>query len=204
MDEFEHLQRIRLSDLRNQAVNDLIKTAYKRYYRKAIQETQALPVVLKLAVEQIGVESFSGETRGRKKDTLQWFITISGKDPIDHSLFFRQMEKCIKKQKLQGSGYYVLEQRSEGDQDPYGYHIHWLVHFETTSSKSVIVQQVAQCFQKFIAGSNYVDCRPIYSQEDWDAKKKYISGEKKPDKLAKVAKDVILRNRFGYPHLLSY
>lgn len=202
--EYELRESIRLHDLRNHAVNDLVKSAYKRYYRKQIVEGGSLPKVLQMAVAHIGIESFAGETRGRKKDTTRWFVTVSAKDNIDVFQFFNQMQKCVKKQKLQGSGKYVIEQRSESDQDPYGWHLHWLVQFDTQSSKSVIIQQVAQCFQKYISGTNYVDCRPIYSDEDWTAKQKYIEGGKKEDKMSKVEKDRLLRKKYKLPEIISY
>lgn len=202
--EFQLRQNVRVNDLRDQAVNDLIKSAYKKFYRKKIAEAMPLPYALQQVVNEVGVESFVSETRGRKKDTTRWFITISAKDNIDHCAFMKQMEKCVKKQKLQGSGKYVLEQRAEEQQDPYGWHIHWLVQFESQSSKATIVQQVYQCFARFVAGANYVDCRPVYSDEEYDVKLRYIGGDKKADKMAKVEKDRVLRKKYSIPDIISY
>lgn len=195
-----------VNTLRDQAMNDLIKQAFKRYYREVIQsgDVSKLPFKLQLAVKEVGVETFVSSTKGRKKDTSDWFITISAKDPVDPVKFFEQMSKCVKKAQLRGKGSYVLEQRSEADQEPYGYHIHWMVHFDTQSSKSVIVQQVYQCFTKYLAGKNYVDAIPCYTPEEIAAREKYIRGEKKLDKMAKVEKDVLVREKLKIPRVVEH
>lgn len=210
MDQFcspEELQRYSefAGDIRRKALDDVLMQAAKRMWRKKLAAGEG-GVFAEYLMQRIGLttDDFVGETRGRKKDTTRWFVTISAKDPVDHYQFWQQMKKCVKKVKIQGSGMYVIEQRSEMDQDPYGWHIHWLVEFETQSSKAVIIQQVYQCFQRFLAGSNYVDARPVYTDEDWEAKRKYISGEKKQDKMGKVEKDRFLRKKHGYPEIISY
>lgn len=202
--ELEALAQIELYRYKKQAVSELVRSAARKYYRQLIAEDKPLPPVLKAAVSQFGKELFVSDTRGRKKNTRRWFITIGAKDPVDHYRFWTQMEKCIKKAQLLGTGKYVLEQRSEPGQEPYGWHIHWLVEFAEQSSLAVIKQQVYQCFKCYIAAANYIELLPIHDDAAWTAREKYISGSKKPEKMAKVQQDLILRARFGYPDLKCY
>lgn len=184
---------------------DLIRSAARRMYRAQVESGKIEYADLKIAVDLIGAEHFKSEKRGRKSQTLMKFVTISAKDNIDVHQFWKQMEKCIKKSKLRYKRCsYVLEQRSEGDQEPYGWHIHWLVEFEATSSAAIISQQVYQCFTKYLGGANYVDVKDVYDEEQYQQKMKYITGSKKEDKMGKVKKDVELRNKKQIPHIITY
>lgn len=195
----------RVNDMRKQALADLIRSAYRRHYRNLLSDEAAkLPLELQIAVDDIGREAFVSDPRGRKKDTRRWWITISAKDPVDHYKFWTQMQKCIKKAQLKGVGKYVLEQRSEPDQEPYGWHIHWLVEFEQQSSKAVITQQVYQCFKTYLSGANYIDVKGVYTDDEWSAREMYMSGHKKPEKMGKVQQDQILRQKYGYPDIICH
>lgn len=193
----------RENKLIQRAYDDVIVSAYKRYYRKQVQTGVYTNKALQKVVEKIGEDCFV-QTRGRKKDTNMYFITISAKDGVDYYQFWSQMTKCIQKSSLKGSGMYVLEQRSEGEQDPYGFHIHWVVTFSSTTAKSVIVQQVYQCFSKYLAGPNYVDVRPLYEASECEAKRQYILGTKCELKMPKVLKDRIFRAKHNIPEYFSY
>lgn len=195
-----------ISDIRDSAIRDLIRSAYRRKARQEIETGQITHSLLKLAVADIGQEYFKSDSKaGRKSMSPMKFITINAKDGIDPQAFVAQMKKCVKKQKLQAKrGIYVLEQRSEGTQDPYGWHIHWLVEFESTTSLAVVTQQTYQCFQKYLAGSNYVDVREIYNEEQWTQKQSYMQGNKKDEKMSKVEKDRVVRDQLNIPHHISY
>lgn len=195
-----------VNDLRTQAYMEIIKAAYRRKARQEVQDDKVSHTLLRIAVADIGKDFFVADSKaGRKSQQPMKFITINAKDGIDPKEFWEQMAKCVKKQKLQAKrGYYVLEQRSEGDQDPYGWHIHWLVDLEGTTSDSVVCQQVYQCFQRFVAGKNYVDYRPIYNEEQWNQKLEYMKGNKKTDKIPKVWKDRVLRPDLEIPEIISY
>lgn len=206
-EQFDYVRRtsLRMHDLRQQAINDLVKTAYKRYYRKQVLSGECKNELLNMVAEEIGKESFDQDPRGRKKLLSTKFITIGAKDGIDPKAFFKQMSKCVRKQKLQAkTGHYVLEQRSEPGQEPYGWHIHWLVDFEATTSPAVIAQQTYQCFTRFLAGANYVDVKEVFNQEQWERQLKYMGGQKTESKMAKVKQDVILREQLGIEKIISY
>lgn len=193
---YRNEQQHRLRDLRNNALDTMIRNAYQRYYKKLIQEDKKLPDVLEMAVSEVGKDCF---LKAKDEKNRKWFITIGAKDGIDFHAFYRQMKKCIKKEKLCGKGVYVLEQRSQGDEEPYGWHIHWRVEFDNYHSKSVIAQQVYQCFKRYLAGKNYVDLK-LWN----DNQLEYMDGNKTEDKMSKVEKDRMLRTKYGYPAKVVY
>lgn len=196
-----------LIDIREMAIKELIRVAYRRKLRQDIQDgNTAYHSLLNAAVAEIGKDFFVADSKaGRKPQSRLKFITISAKDGIDPKKFMEQMDKCIRKQKLQAvRGCYVLEQRSEGPQDPYGWHIHWLVEFGATSSTAIVVQQTFQCFQRFVAATNYIDVRDIFNEDQWQQKHQYVSGKKSQVKMPKVWKDSALRDDLDIPHIISY
>lgn len=206
LDLFQDLATAHIvQDIVKSARHDLIRSAARRMYRSQIEAGTVTAPDLKYALEYIGAEHFKAETRGRKSLSKLKFITISAQDNIDVHKFWLQMKKCIKKSSLLSKrGSYVIEQRSEDDQEPYGWHIHWLVEFESTSSTAVISQQVYQCFSKYLGGSNYVDVKDVYDDEQWQQKFTYINGTKQESKMGKVRKDEILRNKLNLPPIISY
>lgn len=195
-----------ISEAREGAIKDLIRSAYRRHARQQVLEDKVTSPLLKLAVADLGVDAFKSSSKsGRKSQSPMKWITISAKDGIDPKEFMQQMSKCIKKQKLQANrGQYSIEQRSEGAQDAYGWHIHWLVEFTSTTSTAIIAQQVYQCFTRFCAGPNYVDIREVYNEEQWQQKNEYQKGNKKVDKMMKVFKDRSLRLDLDLPEIISY
>lgn len=191
-------------DQLDKAEADMITSMYKKLIRNAINAGEKTGIsAIDDMVRLAGPEAF-GTKAGRKKHSLIKLVTINAQDGIDPVRFFDQMKKCVKKSMLRSKrGCYVLEQRSEADQQPYGYHIHWLVEFEATSSPQTIAQQVFQCFSKYIAASNYVDVRDLTEQR-WDQEVRYLSGEKIEAKMPKVLKDRVLRKKYGIPEIISY
>lgn len=198
------LMEQRLNDVTYAVVNELAKSALRKHYRKQIEEGTCTNAFLNRVVSITGKDAFKVESRGRKKQTLRKMVTISAQDGIDPSKFFAQMKRCVKKSMLQHKeGYYVIEQRSEGEQEPYGWHIHWLVEFDCTSSPKVISQQVYQCFKRFLAAENYVDVKDVHTDEHWNrVKDKYLHGDKRQEKLVKSARDKVLRAELGLPSII--
>lgn len=198
-------QEKRIRRIRDRALQDVMYRAFVRSYNARIaQDDTTLPEELRTLVARLGKEAF---VTPKREGSKMWFITISAKDDIDPKKFISTMDKCRQKQLLQSvKGFYTLEQRATlDDPKPYGFHIHWLVEFESFISKSVIVQQVFQCFRKFVAGMNYIDVRQVHSPVEWEVKLKYIQGEKKSaDKTAKVRRDEIVRAALNVPKLFSH
>lgn len=185
----------RLSDITSKAKDDLIRAAVRKKLRQQILANNVQCEYLKMALDQHGRENFVDNRE--KSKTHMFFVTINAKDGIDVVPFWAQMKKCVDKALLKSNrSKYVIEQRSEGDQEPYGWHIHWLVEFEKHTPKSVIVQQVYRCFKSYVAGANYIDVRLVVGEDAWKMYEKYISGEKKEEKMGKVQKDIILREKY--------
>lgn len=184
-----------IADLRLQSKNELIRAAFRKKVRDDIANGRECDY-MKMALQFID-RSYFIDNRCKPKDQRTFFVTINAKDDIDVVQFWAQMKKCEKKTLLKSvRGRYVIEQRSEGDQEPYGWHIHWLVEFEKHNPKSAIVQQVYQCFKNYVAGANYIDVRLVVGEDAWKMYEKYISGEKKEEKMGKVQKDIILREKY--------
>lgn len=193
----------RYRKLQKQAEEELIRIAFRRHFREKIAsgEVTALPPALQRAVQDLGPEVFAPP----KKPVQSYFITIGAKEGVDPKEFWGKMAQVIKKKALQGTGEYSLEQRSEAEQDPYGWHIHWILTPKEYVTKSVVVQQVYQCFTKYVAAQNYVDVQPIRpTEEDMARVKAYIQGQKCLEKLDKVARDKTLRQTLGIPEITSY
>lgn len=187
------------------ARDELLRCAAKKFLRQRIMEDKSTgDLLLNTAVKRWGKEMFVQDKRGRKRETTKKLITISAKDNIDIHQFWKRMEKCKNKTRLSSkNGMYVLEQRAEGEQEPYGWHIHWLVDFEVTSATSVIVQQIYQCFTRFVTAANYIDVKDV-PDDHWEHKKIYMEGKKKEEKMGKVQKDIQMRNKLNIPHIVVY
>lgn len=190
-----HQNSDKVLQIQEQAVAELVKTAYKRYLRETIAAGKPEHPLLEEALKRIPREAFLPV----QKTATSMLVTVSAKDGIDVPAFWAQMAKCVKKKALLGSGTYVLEQRSEGDQEPYGWHIHLYVKPHNHVSKSVMIQQVYQCFKLYVAGQNYIDVRPAA-----DSVLPYLQGQKAEAKMAKVARDKVLRAGLGIPDSISY
>lgn len=175
---------------------DVIRKAYTRMIYDKIRKGQEVSSAVDLVREDIGDEYFVKPSKQLEK---KWFITISAKDGVDFCAFWRQMHKCVKKKNLSGHGFYWLEQRSEGTQEPYGWHIHWRVEFDTEKHKAKYAQEIFQCFARFLGHKEAVHLAP------WnDNQLKYAEGDKVEEKLPKVFKDRLLREKYNIPHKVIY
>lgn len=192
-------------DAVKKAHEDLFRTMFRRALRMDLKEGRKTGSVLIDTLVESMPECVNHEPRsGRPMNKLQYcFVTVNFKDGIDVRKAFKQMERCVSKALLASETYaWVLEQRSEGDQEEYGWHIHWLVRFSEQRTKSVVVQQVYQSFRMFLVGSNYVDVKDV--AHTWDVHLSYIRGEKKEEKMAKVLRDRELREKYFLPHIVEH
>lgn len=88
-------------------------------------------------------------------------------------------------------GKYVIEQRSKPGEDPYGWHIHFMIQCTYAPSK------IKQFVQQKLASRGYVATYyATPADENW--LKKYMSGAKgDAEKDLKVQQDIILRRQLG-------
>lgn len=186
--------------IHDQARAEIIRAAARASIRASIESgAYEQDPVLKEAVERYGKEHFVKP----KKEPGTWLITIGAKEGIDPKNFFNQMEKCRVKKGLEGKGQYVLEQRAEAGQEPYGWHIHWLFQADYHVAVSKRVQLVYQCFQKYLAAPNYVDVTRVTRTPECVVA--YLDGDKKAEgKAAKVEHDKVVRARLGIPSKIVY
>lgn len=198
-----------------QVVKDRIKKAARMYLTKMLDDDMESAKKkfpgLAFAIDRFGEDNFKSESRGRPKKHLDYrlFVTLQSRNDKDVNpiQFWAQMQKLVKKMSLQGTGRFKLEQRSEGDQDPYGWHIHWDLLLDRPISMSVFFQQVAQCMAKYMLFPRVegkVDYRNIDIKAYGDHHDKYMMGQKVPEKMPKVEKDILLRKRYGIPDIFSY
>lgn len=88
-------------------------------------------------------------------------------------------------------GKYVYEQRSEGDEPEYGWHIHLVVDSDYPPSK--VRQFVQQKLKSKGINATYWATR---ADDKWE--KNYMEGDKHDKtKVGKVKKDAILRDKYG-------
>lgn len=94
---------------------------------------------------------------------------------------------------------YVYEQRSEGDEPEHGWHIHAQV--ETMAYPAKLKQYVLQKFKSRDLVAS-IKCDRVYNA-NW--KDQYMIGAKHNDaKAGKVAKDIVLRERYGIPLFMEF
>ena len=126
----------------------------------------------------------------------QKMVTISAKDGINPVKFWQRSIEHITNSKYIEEAIYCLEQRSEADQEPYGWHIHILM--KTSQPKCKIIDKIHKCFKNYITARNYVDVtKPNENSE------KYLKGQKIEAKMKKVEKDIKLREKWGIPNFLE-
>lgn len=126
-------------------------------------------------------------------EKTEWkMITVSAKDKVDPVEFWKRTDKFVQNNEWVKQAIYSIEQRSEGEQEPYGWHVHILGIF--SYPKSQIIQKTFRSFKSFVVAPNYIDVRPsTESRED------YIKGDKCPDKMSKVKRDRVLREELKIP-----
>lgn len=175
----------------DQAAKQFVKNAYLRYYKKLLTENSLTGVDI--------IDRMPDEVKALAKEKPKvegvFMITINARDGIDPKLFWKRYQEFMARQDYLDLIVASLEQRSEGDQEPYGWHVHILC--KSDQYKSRIVDKVYKSFMKFVAGKNYVDVRK--STEDLDVRIEYVKGIKDDKKMGKVEKDKILKMTMGIP-----
>lgn len=212
--EYLQRQRILYSEIRKKAAEELVRAAVRRKIKADIMagKMDEVPPLVKLAVEDLGVEYFISETRGRPKHQVSGrvFVTLESRNDkaIDPMLFVCAMQRMVKKRALQGKGRFKLEQRAESG-DPHGWHIHWDLQIDVPVAFSTFCQQIYQSKMKeFLRPVHVTEGKTTYPGVDIkvyeDRHDKYMLGEKTDDKKAKVLYDIELRDKMRMPHMFVY
>lgn len=154
---------------------------------------------------------FAAEAADRNdgKSNPRWFITWNPGQMVDPvelwkriiGYFSKNTPKSIK------AWYAVIEQRSEEGDSPRGWHVHACVEFVEEVARSIVYQKLKATSNYFWSSEeqkkpefkkNWLTVKPLQ-----DYHRKYVSGEKREEKMAKVAADKIARGAYGFPEFLS-
>lgn len=113
----------------------------------------------------------------------------------EHCLRF--MERLIRKTAFKSGGSYVLEQRSEGDNKAYGWHIHGIVHSTYAPSKvKQYMEETCDTLKIPYVKKSSVTFKVVEAYND-DYENNYMSGNKFNDtKDGKVLNDIKYRKLY--------
>lgn len=119
------------------------------------------------------------------------FITINFKPDFDPKDFNGLMD-IINKKKWMVDSKYALEQRSEDETKPDGYHVHIILK-DNKKNKSEIIRELGSTCKNFITGLNYIDVQTMQTDNVYE----YLLGDKK-DKSKRVKQEVDRKVRSKY------
>lgn len=187
----EHLIMHEMDHVRDQAARQFVKNATMRYYKSKLSagEVTGVPIIDRMPDE---IKKFMVE---KVETSKAYMITINAKDEIDPKEFWRRVTEFTTRNDFLEWKIYTLEQRSEKDQDAYGWHIHIIA--ESSLPKCRMVDKIYKSFNRFVSARNYIDVQKIVA--DMDTRIEYVKGNKKESKMGKVDKDKILKERLGIP-----
>lgn len=172
------------------SINILLKD-YEKYEAHNALVMQATNEVFKTEVKRELKQSQPIE----KKDVAITINPAPEYDSVDH---LQVIVKAATSVSAIQSGSYVFEQRSKGDEEVYGRHIHMSV---TTTYRPGKIKQFVE--QKIKAKG--IKCLIYATYDDGGFKKNYMQGEKgSPEKLEKVYKDKVWRAAEGLQNIYVF
>lgn len=141
------------------------------------------------AQKQVQTSVFRGEHKP-VRTSKQVALTICPQEHTTHTTLVRIMEH-VRTLTVYTAISYCFEQRSEGDEPEYGWHVHMVVTTDYAPSK--VKQFVQQKLSRAGITATYYATR---ADENWYLH--YMQGEKHdPKKEKKVMKDTVLRERYN-------
>lgn len=154
---------------------------------------------------------FAAEAQDRNdgRATKRWFITFNPSQTVDPVELWKRVTGYLQKNEGRGifAWYAVIEQRSEDGEQPTGWHMHCCVEYVDEIARSIVYQKLkatasyfwtADQMKKVEYKKHWLTVKPL---EEYH--RKYVEGEKREEKLAKVRADKIARERYGFPIFLS-
>lgn len=196
------------------AVMQTLERGMKNKLRAEIASGKIENQMLRVGMEMRGLTPADFTPPSNKSGKVlenRMFVTLQSRNDVDVDplLFWNQMLKLYKKMALQGKGCFTLEQRSEGDDKPHGWHIHWDLTLDRPLHMSVFFQQISQNMAKYMLFPRKPDGKIDYSNIDIKVYEPsrhdgYIRGDKMKLKKPKVEKDIRLRDALGIPHIFEY
>lgn len=159
-------------------------------------------------IERLNAEDSRHRMEGKATDS--WFITVNPPENVDIVSVWNDLGTYCKRALAKGTllGYHlVVEQRSEDPASPHGWHVHALLRFDEELSRSNARDRMKSVFNKI-----WTDQQRKHKQysKNWNVwlhlqeyHRKYIEGDKRDEKMAKVYADVEVRKRYGFPDFLQ-
>lgn len=154
---------------------------------------------------------FSAEARERNdgKAREKWFVTINAPSTVDPVELWKKVSGYCSKNVGRGIGsyYVVIEQRSEDPEHPKGWHVHMCVGYKEEMSRSIVYQRLRALCRNFWSDD---EMKKSEFKKYWvtviplgDYHEKYVTGDKREEKMAKVQADKIAREKYGFPEFAS-
>lgn len=154
---------------------------------------------------------FAAEAKDRNdgRASSRWFITWNPSQTTDPVDLWKRVTGYLQKNDGRGikAWYAVIEQRSEDGQNPSGWHVHVCLEYCEEFARSIVYQKL-----KATAAYFWTDAQRKMSEykKNWlvvkpleDYHRKYVMGEKREEKMAKVEADKFARVRYGFPEFAS-
>lgn len=149
------------------------------------------------------------EDRNNGRANSRWFVTLNPSQTVDPVELWQKVTGYLSKNDGRGikAWHAVIEQRSEDGDSPQGWHVHCCVEYNDLIARSIV-------YQKWKATAAYFwsaeQMRATEYKKHWftvkpleEYHRKYVEGEKRDEKMAKVRADKIARQRYGFPEFLS-
>lgn len=170
---------------------ETIAKYYKAYYSLAIENgnSELLPPDMKELIKLHNDTKLL--EKDRENDNVKvWMLTINPPNPYDWSHLIQVVDKILTFKNVIIDPEVQLEQRSDDEEFPFGYHVH--IACKIGKSSKGVIDDCYRALSKFCpnATRNCIDLKR--SPKAYE----YIAGDKVPEKMLKVRVDQILRNNF--------
>ncbi|AXH75743.1 MAG: putative replication initiation protein [Cressdnaviricota sp.] len=189
-------QRLCIEELelvRKLAMRKALVSLYSQYYMNMIYEGKFDEIAPKLKLIRDELD-LSKEIKA-----TEWvFITINPKDTVSIKIIMNTMEKLVSKKWIQ-QYIYVLEQRSEGDEDIRGVHVHLLLN-RNGKKPGAMKNEIKNTCVKICDVSNphILNFKNLPTDKDVCQSYNYITGVKSDvEKHPKQAKDEYFRKYYN-------
>lgn len=128
-----------------------------------------------------------------KDGPKSFLVTISFKGNVNPDDVMSAIQKYSKKTCINTISVYH-EQRGETIEEMgMGYHIHMVVEFNKLMAKSDVIREAYNPFRGFVDSQSKVDVRVKRDDKVYD----YLTGSKKPEKMARVAIDKMFKIKYS-------
>jgi len=153
--------------------------------------------------DRMMAEDIRHRNEGKVSDS--WFVTLNPPKDYSPGDLWGTVTGYLKKNcpKSVKAWHAVIEQRSEDPEFPTGWHVHFIVQYHERITRSVAMQKMRSTIDRIWPKEAQKQreftrnwCVWVHLAPHHQA---YIRGDKKDEKMTKVAVDKIARERYGFP-----